>query len=57
MLYKLLMSVYKEFLLLRRDLGGVIILFIMPLILNFVVTLIQDNTFKTVNNAKILYCW
>lgn len=53
MLYKLLMSVYKEFLLLRRDLGGVIILFIMPLILIFVVTLIQDNTFKTVNNAKI----
>lgn len=53
MLYKLYMSVYKEFLLLKRDLGGVIILFIMPLILIFVVTLIQDNTFKTVNNAKI----
>ena len=47
------MSVNKEFLLLRRDLGGVIILFIMPLILIFVVTLIQDSTFKSVNNSKI----
>jgi ABC-2 type transport system permease protein len=53
MLNKLYRSILKEFLLLRRDLGGVIILFIMPLILIFVVTLIQDNTFKSVNNAKI----
>ena len=53
MLYKLLMSIKKELLLLRRDLGGVVILFIMPLILIFVVTLIQDNTFKAVNNSKI----
>lgn len=53
MIYKLYMSVYKEFLLLKRDVGGVIILFIMPLILIVAVTLIQDSTFKTVSNAKI----
>jgi len=53
MIYKLYMSVYKEILLLRRDLGGVIILFIMPLVLIIAVTLIQDSTFKTVSNAKI----
>ena len=53
MIYKLYMSVYKEFLLLKRDVGGVIILFIMPLVLIVAVTLIQDSTFKTVSNAKI----
>ncbi len=53
MIYKLYMSVYKEFLLLKRDLGGVIILFVMPLVLIIAVTLIQDSTFKTVSNAKI----
>ena len=47
------MSVYKEFLLLKRDLGGVIILFVMPLVLIIAVTLIQDATFKKVTDAKI----
>ena len=47
------MSVYKEFLLLKRDLGGVVILFVMPLVLIITVTLIQDSTFKTVSDAKI----
>ncbi|MTD70156.1 ABC transporter permease subunit [Flavobacterium sp. LC2016-13] len=47
------MSVVKEFLLLRRDLGGLIILFVMPLVLVITVTLIQDSTFKTVSDSKI----
>ncbi|MRX39360.1 ABC transporter permease subunit [Flavobacterium sp. LC2016-23] len=47
------MSVVKEFLLLKRDLGGLIILFIMPLILVITVTLIQDSTFKTISDTKI----
>lgn len=47
------MSLYKEFLLLKRDLGGLITLFVMPLVLITAVTLIQDSTFKTVSNAKI----
>lgn len=53
MIYKLAMSIYKEFLLLKRDFGGVIILFVMPLILIIAVTLIQDSTFKKVTDAKI----
>jgi ABC-2 type transport system permease protein len=53
MIYKLYQSVYKEFLLLKRDLGGVIILFIMPLVLIIMVTLIQDNTLKNISNTKI----
>ncbi|PAM92818.1 ABC transporter [Flavobacterium sp. IR1] len=47
------MSVVKEFLLLKRDLGGLIILFIMPLVLVITVTLIQDSTFKTISDTKI----
>lgn len=47
------MSVYKEFHLLKRDMGGVIILFLMPLVLIVTVTLIQDSTFKKVNDSKI----
>ncbi len=47
------MSVQKEFLLLKRDLGGVVILFLMPLVLIITVTLIQDSTFKSVSNNKI----
>ncbi|TRX31257.1 ABC transporter permease [Flavobacterium sp. ZT3R18] len=53
MLYKLLRSVYKEFLLLKRDMGGVVTLFLMPLVLIITVTLIQDSTFKAVNDSKI----
>lgn len=53
MIYKIWMSVVKEFLLLKRDLGGLIILFIMPLVLVITVTLIQDSTFKTVSDSKI----
>lgn len=53
MMYKIYMSVLKEILLLKRDLGGVIILFIMPLVLIVTVTLIQDNTFKKVSESKI----
>ncbi|WP_345156749.1 ABC transporter permease [Flavobacterium ginsengisoli] len=53
MIYKIWMSVVKEFLLLKRDLGGLIILFIMPLVLVIAVTLIQDSTFKAVTDSKL----
>ncbi len=53
MLSKLYRSVYKELLLLKRDMGGLIILFVMPLVLIITVTLIQDSTFKKVTDAKI----
>lgn len=47
------MSVYKEVLLLKRDFGGLVILFVMPLVLIITITLIQDSTFKTVSDSKI----
>ena len=52
-MHKLLASSYKEALLLSRDLGGIAILFIMPLILVVTITLIQDSTFKTIGDTKI----
>ena len=52
-MYKLWASTYKEFLLLTRDIGGIAILFIMPLVLIVTITLIQDSTFKTVVESKI----
>lgn len=53
MLYKLFMSIKKEILLLKRDFGGLVILFVMPLVLIITITLIQDSTFKTVSDSKI----
>ncbi len=52
-MHKLWASTYKEFLLLIRDLGGIAILFIMPLLLLIVITLVQDSTFKTISDVKI----
>ncbi|MCB4799494.1 ABC transporter permease [Neotamlana laminarinivorans] len=52
-MHKLLASAYKEFLLLKRDFGSVIILFVMPLVLIITITLIQDSTFKTIENTQI----
>jgi ABC-2 type transport system permease protein len=52
-MYKLLASAYKEILLLSRDIGGLAILFIMPLVLVVTITIIQDSTFKTINDSKI----
>lgn len=52
-MHKLKASTYKEFLLLTRDIGGLAILFIMPLLLLIVITLVQDSTFKSVQEIKI----
>ena len=53
MMYKFFMSVYKEMLLLKRDFGGLVILFVMPLVLIVTITLIQDSTFKSVTESRI----
>lgn len=52
-MHKLWASTHKEFLLLIRDFGGLAILFIMPLLLLITITLVQDNTFKTIKETKI----
>jgi len=56
-MHKLWASTYKEFLLLTRDLGGLAILFLMPLLLVITITIIQDGTFKTLNESKIPVLW
>ena len=53
MLIKLLAAVKKEMLVLFRDRAGLAILFIMPMILIFVMTLIQDSAFKNINEKGI----
>jgi ABC-2 type transport system permease protein len=52
-MHKLRMSIRKELLLLKRDIGGVIILFAMPLVLIIAVTLIQDSAYKRSGDTKI----
>ncbi len=52
-MHKLWASTYKEMLLLLRDLGGIAILFIMPILLLVVITLVQDSTFKTISDVAI----
>ncbi|WP_160138058.1 ABC transporter permease [Chryseobacterium sp. c4a] len=53
LLYKLWRSFIKEILLLKRDLGGIVIIFVMPLLLIVTITLIQDSTFKNLEGSKI----
>ena len=56
-MHKLWASTYKEFLLLSRDIGGLAILFVMPLVLVITITLIQDSTFRSINDNKIPILW
>lgn len=53
MLNKLLATVKKEALLLLRDKVGLSVLFIMPVALILVMTLIQDSAFKSINEKGI----
>jgi len=53
MLHKLLATVKKEMLLLLRDKVGLSVLFLMPVALILVMTLIQDSAFKSINEKGI----
>jgi ABC-2 type transport system permease protein len=50
---KLLASVYKESILLTRDIEGVILMFFMPLCLVVVMALLQHRTFQNLEETKI----
>lgn len=52
-MHKLLACIHKEILLLKRDTGGLIVLFLMPLLLIITVTLIQDTTFKAATQTTL----
>jgi len=50
---KLFASIHKEFLLLINDKVGLILMFMMPILLVFIITIVQDSTFKLVNDNNI----
>jgi ABC-2 type transport system permease protein len=50
---KILSTIRKEFLLLIRDLGGLAMIFIMPLVLVTVMALIQDAPFRDYQDLKL----
>ncbi len=45
--------VYKDFLVIIRDRGGLAMLFLMPMALVLIMTSLQDNTFKALNESGI----
>jgi ABC-2 type transport system permease protein len=45
--------VYKDFLVMIRDKGGLAMLFIMPMALVMIMTSLQNNTFKAINESGI----
>jgi ABC-2 type transport system permease protein len=52
-MFKLWATIVKDFRVLRRDGIGLALMFVMPVILVFVVTDIQDSTFQMINKNKL----
>lgn len=50
---KLIYSIYKEYKVLIRDRAGLAIMFIMPTALILILTLVQDSTFRSVNESAV----
>ena len=50
---KLMASIKKELLLLFSDKVGLSIMFLMPLLLVFIITIIQDSAYKLINENKV----
>jgi ABC-2 type transport system permease protein len=50
---KLFISIWKETLLLKRDIEGILLIFFMPLLLVIVIALLQHRTFQNINESKI----
>ncbi|QOR73419.1 ABC transporter permease [Cruoricaptor ignavus] len=53
MLYKIWRAIVKEFQILSRDIGGLIIIFLMPLLLIITITMIQDSSFRNFDDTKL----
>src|ERR1700761_9612414 len=52
-MFKLWATIIKDFRVLRRDGIGLALMFVMPVILVFVVTDIQESTFQMINKNKL----
>lgn len=46
-------TIIKEWLLLKRDIPGLVLLFVMPMVMILVITLSQENAFKSVRDARV----
>lgn len=57
MMFKVIESLRKEFKLLFRDIGGLLTLFVMPIVLVILMTSIQDSTYQTIGASKIPVLW
>lgn len=52
-MFKLWIATKKEFFILMNDKAGLALMFLMPLLLVYVITIVQDSAFKIVNENKI----
>ena len=50
---KLRALIYKDLLLLVRDVWGIVLLFLMPWALVLLMTYLQDGTFRSINENRI----
>ena len=50
---KLFASINKEFLILKRDIEGILLIFFMPLLLVVIIALLQHRTFQSISESKI----
>ena len=50
---KLLASIVKELQLLAHDKVGLLLLYLMPVVLVFIITVVQDSAFKLVNDNQL----
>lgn len=48
----MIQTIKKEIILIIRDLGGLIVLFLMPLLLILIVTFVQDGAYKAISKEK-----
>ena len=44
---------YKDYLLLKRDTAGLLLMFLMPAILVVLMALLQDSTYKSLTEASV----
>jgi len=44
---------YKDYLLLKRDVAGLLLMFLMPVVLVILMTLLQESTFRAITDASV----
>jgi len=52
-MFKLRAAIKKEFLILMNDKAGLALMFLMPILLVYIITIVQDSAFRIVNENKI----